>query len=83
MRSSGFSAAEKSAVTATCRHLIDDFLKPRFLPTIRPTQFNYPVDILVHRTHLHSNNIRECTGEVHRNTSLRQKRTNGISVKLH
>jgi hypothetical protein len=21
-------------------------LKPRFLPTIRPTQFNYPVDIL-------------------------------------
>ncbi|WGD51112.1 hypothetical protein QA641_37195 [Bradyrhizobium sp. CB1650] len=26
--------------------LIDDFPKPRFLPTIRPTQFNYPVDIL-------------------------------------
>ena len=45
MRSSGFSAAEKSAVTAACQHLIDDFLKPRFLPTIRPTQFNYPVDI--------------------------------------
>jgi len=33
-------------VTAACQHLIDDFLKPRFLPTIRPTQFNYPVDIL-------------------------------------
>jgi hypothetical protein len=46
MRSSGFSAAEKSAVTAACQHLIDDFLKPRFLPTIRPSQFNYPVDIL-------------------------------------
>src|SRR5216683_1015314 len=46
MRSSGFAAAEKSAVTAACQHLIDDFLKPRFLPTIRPTQFNYPVDIL-------------------------------------
>jgi hypothetical protein len=46
MRSSGFSAAEKSAVTAACQHLIDGFLKPRFLPTIRPTQFNYPVDIL-------------------------------------
>lgn len=46
MRSSGFSVAEKSAVTAACQHLIDDFLKPRFLPTIRPTQFNYPVDIL-------------------------------------
>jgi len=46
MRSSDFSPAEKSAVTAACQHLIDDFLKPRFLPTIRPTQFNYPVDIL-------------------------------------
>jgi hypothetical protein len=46
MRSSGFAAAEKSAVTAACQHLIDDFLKPRFLPTIRPTQFNYPVDII-------------------------------------
>ena len=46
MRSTGFSAAEKSAVTAACQHLIDDFLKPRFLPTIRPTQFNYPVDII-------------------------------------
>jgi hypothetical protein len=38
--------AEKSAVTAACQNLIDDFLKPRFLPTIRPTQFNYPIDIL-------------------------------------
>lgn len=46
MRSSGLSAAEKSTVTAACRELIDNFLKPRFLPTIRPTQFNYPVDIL-------------------------------------
>ncbi len=46
MRSSGFSAAEKPAVTAACEQLIDGFLKPRLLPTIRPTQFNYPVDIL-------------------------------------
>jgi hypothetical protein len=46
VRSSSFSAAEKSTVTAACQHLIDGFLKPRFLPTIRPTQFNYPVDIL-------------------------------------
>src|SRR5260370_36742424 len=45
MRASGLSAADKSAVTAARQHLIDDFLKPRFLPTIRPTQFNYPVDI--------------------------------------
>ena len=46
MGSSGFSPAEKLAVTAACQHLIDDFLKPRFLPVIRPTRFNYPVDIL-------------------------------------
>ncbi|MGA7804747.1 hypothetical protein [Bradyrhizobium sp.] len=46
MRSSAFSTAEKSAVTAACQHLIDDFLKPRFLPAIRPTKFNYPVNIL-------------------------------------
>jgi IS66 C-terminal element len=46
VKSTGFSTAEKSAVTAACQNLIDDFLKPRFLPTIRPTQFDYPVDIL-------------------------------------
>ena len=46
MRPSSFSAAEKSEVAAACQHLIDNFLKPRFLSTIRPTQFNYPVDIL-------------------------------------
>ena len=28
------------------KNLIDGFLKPRFLPTIRWTQFNYPIDIL-------------------------------------
>jgi hypothetical protein len=41
-----FSEAEKARVTAACEHLIADFMKPRFLPEIRPTQFNYPVDIL-------------------------------------
>ena len=46
MRASGLSAADKSVVTAACQQLIDGFLKPRFLATIRPTQFNYPVDIL-------------------------------------
>lgn len=46
MTSSGLSKVEKVAVTTACQRLIDDFLKPRFLPTIRPTQFNYPVDIL-------------------------------------
>jgi hypothetical protein len=40
------SEAEKSAVTEACERLIGEFLKPRFLPVIRPTEFNYPVDIL-------------------------------------
>ena len=41
-----FSEAEKARVTAACERLIAEFMKPRFLPEIRPTQFNYPVDIL-------------------------------------
>jgi len=41
-----FSEVEKISVTAACEHLITGFMKPRFLPEIRPTQFNYPVDIL-------------------------------------
>jgi hypothetical protein len=40
-----FSEEEKVAVTAACTRLIDEFMKPRFLPVIRPTEFNYPVDI--------------------------------------
>jgi hypothetical protein len=40
-----FSEVAKAAVTAACERLIDEFLKPRFLPVIRPTEFNYPVDI--------------------------------------
>src|SRR6266568_941421 len=40
-----FSEAEKVAVTEQCERLIDEFLKPQFLPLIRPTEFNYPVDI--------------------------------------
>jgi hypothetical protein len=46
VRSTGLSAAEKSAVTVACQQLIDGFFRPRFLPAIRPTEFNYPVDIL-------------------------------------
>jgi hypothetical protein len=41
-----FSKTEKSRVAAACERLIAEFLKPRFLPVIRPTEFNYPVDIL-------------------------------------
>jgi len=44
--SAAFSEAEKISVTAACEHLITDFMKPRFLSEIQPTQFNYPVDIL-------------------------------------
>ena len=41
-----FSEAEKAGVTTACERLIEEFLKPRFLPAIRPSTFNYPVGIL-------------------------------------
>ncbi len=36
---------EKRAIIAACEALIRDVLKPRFLPAIRPTEWNYVVDI--------------------------------------
>lgn len=39
------SAAEKAAIAARCDRFITETLKPRFLPEIRRTRFNYPVDI--------------------------------------
>lgn len=45
-RLAGPSEAEKAAIIAACQNFIDEVLKPRFLPIIRPTEFNYPVDIL-------------------------------------
>jgi hypothetical protein len=39
------STHKKAAIAATWQRFIDEVLKPRFLPAIRPTQFNYPVDI--------------------------------------
>ena len=39
------SAAEKAAISATCETFITGVLMPRFLPEIRPTEFNYPVAI--------------------------------------
>lgn len=45
-RSTGLSDLEKAAIAVTCQRFIDEVLKPRFLPAIRPTEFNYPVDIL-------------------------------------
>ena len=38
-------AAEKAAIAARCDRFIAEILKPRFLPAIRPTAFNYPIDI--------------------------------------
>jgi hypothetical protein len=39
------SPQEKAAIAATCDRFIAETLRPRFLPTIRPTQLNYPIDI--------------------------------------
>ncbi len=36
---------DKAAIAAACERLIAEVLKPKYLPEIRPTQFNYPVDI--------------------------------------
>ena len=36
---------EKRAITAACETFIAEELKPRFLPEISPTEFNYPIDI--------------------------------------
>lgn len=38
-------AAEKLAITAACERLIAEVLKPRYLPKIEPTEYNYPVAI--------------------------------------
>lgn len=37
--------SEKQAIITACEELIRDVLKPRLLPEIRPTIWNYPVDI--------------------------------------
>src|ERR1039457_3241275 len=39
------SVAEKLVITAECEKLIASVLIPRFLPEIRPTEFNYPIAI--------------------------------------
>ena len=39
------SDSEKAAITAACEEFIADFLVPRFLPRIQPTEFNYPIAI--------------------------------------
>ena len=44
-RVKALTATEKATIAAQCEGLITEVLKPRFLPEIRPTPFNYPVDI--------------------------------------
>ena len=39
------STVEKLDITAACERLIDETLRPRFLPEVRPTTFNYPIAI--------------------------------------
>jgi len=46
VRVQALSPEKKAAIAARCSNLIEDVLKPRFLPEIRPTPFNYPVDIV-------------------------------------
>jgi hypothetical protein len=36
---------QKASIAAVCERFIAETLRPRFLPEIRPTEFNYPVDI--------------------------------------
>jgi|SRR5580704_6317873 hypothetical protein len=38
-------AGEKAAIATACDRFIGVVLKPRFLPAIQPTSFNYPIDI--------------------------------------
>jgi hypothetical protein len=40
------TADDKAAIGTTCGRFIAEVLKPRFLPEVRPSQFNYAVDIL-------------------------------------
>ena len=36
---------QRADIAAQCERVIAETLKPKFLPEIRPTEFNYPVDI--------------------------------------
>ena len=41
----GLPADRKQSIAIVCDRFIAEHLKPRFLPEIRPTEFNYPVDL--------------------------------------
>lgn len=42
-RDTPLTAADKARIAGRCEAFIADVLVPRFLPEIRPTQFNYPI----------------------------------------
>jgi hypothetical protein len=46
VHASRITLTEKQAIIGACERFITDVLKPRFLPEIRPTEWNYPVGIL-------------------------------------
>jgi hypothetical protein len=45
VRVKALAPEEKAAIAVACDRLIAETLKPRFVPEIRPTRFNYPIDI--------------------------------------
>jgi len=45
VRVKALTPGEKAAIAAECERFIAGVLKPRFLPEVRPSQFNYPFDI--------------------------------------
>jgi hypothetical protein len=44
-RSTKPDEAEKRRIVAACEAFIRDVLTPRFLPRVKPTHWNYPIDI--------------------------------------
>lgn len=46
VRVKALTKEEKAEMAAVCGRFITDVLKPRFLPEVHPTAFNYPVDIV-------------------------------------
>lgn len=45
IRPSRIDEAEKRAIVAACDAFVRDVLKPRFLPEITPTEWNFVIDI--------------------------------------
>lgn len=46
MRAQSRATAERAVISARCERCIAEGLKPRYLPQVHPTQFNYPIDLV-------------------------------------